>query len=198
MATLICIALAAFFIIGLCIRMRVKIRLRVARGQSNARLELRFFYSLIRLRVRLVLFYRRGEKLELVRLKRTGERKVVFPKAEEDESSLSKFFKNLPLSKYKSWLKLKKLHSYLKLGAGEAYTSVMLCALFNNLIKQLCYVFFYDDKPEVTCEAVPDFENNSFILNMEGIITLHHVKIILATLKEFVKLKKRSGKGASK
>ena len=75
MATLICIALAAFFIIGLCIRMRVKIRLRVARGQSNASLELRFFYSLIRLRVRLVLFYRRGENLELVRLKRTGERK---------------------------------------------------------------------------------------------------------------------------
>lgn len=198
MAVLIGIALTAVFITGLCMRMNIKIRLRATKGQSTAILELHFFYSLIRLRVRLVLFYRRGEKLELVRLKRTGERKVVFPKAEEDKSPLSRFFKNLPLSKYRSWLSLKKLHMYLKLGAGEAYSSVMLCAFLNNLIKQLCYGFFYDDKPKVTCETVPDFENRNFILNMEGIITLHHVKIILATLKNFVKLKRRSRKGASK
>lgn len=185
--------------LGMAWRLKLKIDLRIAHGQSDIYLDLFFFYSLIKIPLHLQLLYRHGERLQLIRLKKDNSRKLLFPKISKRKSIASQLIKKLAFKHYESWIKLKSADCFLHLGADNAYNTVMLCALFKNSFETLLHALFFDDDPHISCAVKPNFERPQFILNLEGIIHLHHVKIILVTVKEFAILKSNNtAKGDSK
>lgn len=182
------IAAVAAILAGLLRRMTVKFKLIAAGGQCNILINFFILFSLIKIPLHLQLNFNRTEGINILRIKKNRSRKTLFPNHSE-KSFFSEFFKALPITSYKSWSNLQYIHASLRLGTGDAKATALISGLCANIFETTVFALFYDDAPNVYSNISPDFENKIFILNMEGIIYLRHVKIILVTMKEIVKLK---------
>lgn len=183
---------AAIFITGVLNRMRIYLRFHVAYGQTDIYFVIHMVWGLVRIPLHFRVLYKRGETLSLVQLKNNGKRKLIYPKERKGKSLLQRLADNLKDSSYRDWLHLKQATLRLRTGTGNAAFTVLLCSFICNLFPIAAFVLFSDDNPKLYKQCKPDFARKVFILNLECIMYLNHVKIILVVLKNVLALKRKS------
>ena len=182
--------------VGVLRHHKLKFRMHLGNGQSNLCINIFFFYGLIRIPLHLQFLHMHGEKLSLQLVRRSGKRKVIFPMPYTEEKVLTTVLKSIPISHYLESVNVHSLSMKARIGTDEPQSTVLLCALSDNVFNITGKLLFSQNKPHVVSQSLPDFSHKIFILNMEGIMHVDHVKIILKVVAALIKYK--IGKETSK
>lgn len=161
---------------GLVYPVKVDFSLHAAKTRSDLFIRLYVFYGMIMIPLHFRLVSARGEKLRIVRIFGSGRVKTVFPADTK---------KNMPsIMVKKDDITPGKFRFCVRCGTGRPEETVLLCAATESLFCTAVNVLFPDMKKEIYSCSHPDFVRHIFILNLEGIIHLNHVKIILRTITQ--------------
>ena len=179
-------ALVFLIVAGFLVKIKVKLCLHIAPGQSNIRISVFTFFRLIRIPIHLRILHTHGEKLCVMLIRHNGNNKIIFPLTQPEKLFLSEAIKGIPITFFLNTINLKLLSQRLRIGADDPKLTVSLCSLADNLFTIISSSLFFDDAPNIVSQSTPDFSRRIIILNVEGIMHINHVKIILKVISNIM------------
>lgn len=152
---------------GLVFPALLRFRLHITLTRCDLFADIFLFFHLIKLPMHFILTFNEGSLVRVFRVSPGGQRKAVYFKKRKG--------KRLPFRAIVNGIKIKKLSLYTRIGTQEADKTALICGAAESIFRSVCSVFCKNAEASI----YPDFKRHVFILNLEGILHINHVKIIL-------------------
>lgn len=176
----------AAFIVILIWGIGVRIRLNICNGRCYVTFSFLSLGRELPLHIRIRAEWSVLDGIRIFQIEKKGKLKQLVPVGQSSGKKRLKELVKAALPEYEKWLALKGLNAEGSIGLkADAFHCVMFAGALNAILKNSFEILLKTPETVIKCAIRPVFDNNFFLLKLEGMFQLYPVQIITAALKRY-------------